>query len=135
MEVGKNYKEREKKLALSTTPTFTPKINKNSLKIIEKLTEKGGNQQKNGDYSSERKPRASFLENTISFSTKGNEKFQRSTDEKDMRHRTSNNEESFYAKSSNKKQKINLVEYNESNKFVIESLKTKKQPKIMLKIN
>lgn len=122
---------------ISATPSFTPKINKKSYKLAER---KDGSKSPNpNDFHSvsvERKPRPSFLENTISYSSKGKEKFQKSSDERDMKYRSSqSNDESFFER-NRKKHKINVVEYNDANKFVVEKLKSsKKQPKIMLKIN
>ena len=136
LEVGKQYKEREQKKLRSTTPSFTPKINKNSYKLAErKELSKSPNPNDFHSVSVERKPRPSFLENTISYSSKGKEKFQKNVDERDLKYRSSrSNDESFFEK-NRKKHKINVVEYNDTNKFVVEKLNTKKQPKIMLKIN
>lgn len=57
-------------------------------------------------------------------------------DEKDMRYKSVGKENQSKESSSSKKlRKINIVEYNEANKFVVEALETKKQAKIMMKID
>lgn len=119
----------------NSTPSFIPKINKNSQKIIDNKNERIVRKNFTNEYSSDRKkPRPSFLDNTISFLIKGNEKFVKSVDEKDLRYSLLRKRENS---DENKKtsKKINLVEFNESNKFVIETLKNKKHGKLLMKIN
>lgn len=132
LDAGKQYKEKEKRQILSSTPTFTPKINKKSQKIVEQRSKS----PKVSDFHSvsvERKPRPSFLENTISYISKETSKFQAKTDENDLRFKSANSKDSYFEKNK-KKHKINFVEFNESNQFVVEALKNKNGEKVTLKI-
>lgn len=117
------------------TPTFIPKINKKSQKIVNKIQdiESTPNKTLNDVYSLERRRRSSYLENTIRFSNKGREKFSKTIDEIDLMSKEKKHDKSLGANKKN--EKINLVQYNETNKFVVEALATKKHGKIMLKIN
>jgi len=78
---------------------------------VEKLTEKANKKKEIEEFSSEKRKRPSFLTNTISFSTKEQEKFTKSVDEKDLKMKNKSFEENF-GENNSKKKKKKLIWWN-----------------------